>query len=204
MYGRDELAERLLLEAMAAVDGCLAQWRAECDVGYADRGAFTATGVMGAYSNVLPANSLRDAAASVYAEIAHRLGWLYLDRALSKSEYSLLAADIDGWAAPDRTLSEVIETFGAPSLWIGGTNPFFPKTLAYTTADLDDDLICIHLWNAFANAAPDTGLHGVCPEPAVLAVRHRPGNFPDSFTFTPEGSRHRPTSDQMSPLRHTA
>ncbi|MEV0326961.1 hypothetical protein AB0H63_11010 [Micromonospora echinospora] len=29
MYGRDEMAERLLLEAMAAVDGSLKRWRAE-------------------------------------------------------------------------------------------------------------------------------------------------------------------------------
>lgn len=31
---------------------------------------------MGAYSDMLPADALRDAAASVYAKIAHRLGWL--------------------------------------------------------------------------------------------------------------------------------
>ncbi|TDC86199.1 hypothetical protein E1193_00660 [Micromonospora sp. KC606] len=67
----------------------------------------------------------------------------------------------------------------------------------------DDDLICFHLWNAFANAAPDTWLQGVHPEPVVLAVRHRPGNLPDSFSFTPEGLRRRPTSDQRSPLRST-
>lgn len=31
VYGRDETAERLLLEAMGAVDGQLARWQAECD-----------------------------------------------------------------------------------------------------------------------------------------------------------------------------
>ena len=46
-------------------------------------------------------------------------------------------------------------------------------------------------------------MHGVHPEPVVLAVRHRPGAFPDAFSFTPEGLRHRPTSDQQSPLRPT-
>jgi hypothetical protein len=73
MYGRDEIAERLLLEAMAAVDGSLTRWRAECD-GLRDRLAFTATGVRGAYCNVLPADALRDATASIYAQIAHRCG----------------------------------------------------------------------------------------------------------------------------------
>ncbi|MEG3632617.1 DUF4184 family protein [Micromonospora palythoicola] len=93
MYGRDEVAERLLLEAMAAVDGSLTRWRAECE-GLRDRDAFTATGVMGAYSTILPADAVRDAASSVYAEIAHRLGWLELDRALSEAEYQQLSANI--------------------------------------------------------------------------------------------------------------
>ncbi|NLU81088.1 hypothetical protein HCA58_22625 [Micromonospora sp. HNM0581] len=202
MYGRDEMAERLLLEAMAAVDGSLNRWSAECD-GLRDRDAFAATGVMGAYSNILPAGALRDATASVYAEIAHRLGWLELDRALSEAEFQQLSSDVGEWVTQDRTLPEAIETFGPPSLWIGGTNPFSAKTLAYTTADPDHVLICFHLWNAFANIPAGTGLRGVHPEPVVLAVRHRPGSFPDSFSFTPEGLHRRPTADQRSPLRST-
>jgi hypothetical protein len=200
MYGRDEMAERLLLEAMAAVDGSLTRWRAECD-GLRDRDAFTATGVMGAYSAILPKDAVRCAASSVYAEIAHRLGWLELDRALSEAEYQQLSANINRWVLQDRTLPQVVETFGPPSLWIGGTNPFYAKTLAYTTADHDHDLICLHLWNAFANGVAETGRRGVHPDPVVLAVRHRPGKFPGSFSFTPEGLRRRPTADQRSPLR---
>ncbi|MCW3819217.1 hypothetical protein ONA91_32725 [Micromonospora sp. DR5-3] len=202
MYGRDEMAERLLLDAMAAVDGSLKRLSAEWD-GLRDRDAFTATGVMGAYSNILPADALRDATASVYAEIAHRLGWLELDRALSEAEFQQLSSDVGEWVTQDRMLPEVIETFGPSSLWIGGTNPFYAKTLAYTTADPDHALICFHLWNAFANIPAGTGLRGVHPEPVVLAVRHRPGSFPDSFSFTPEGLRRRPTADQSSPLRST-
>ncbi|MFC4016617.1 hypothetical protein ACFOW4_01440 [Micromonospora sp. GCM10011542] len=202
MYGRDEMAERLLLEAMAAVDGSLARWRTECE-GLREREAFAPTGVMGAYSYILPADALRDATASVYAEIAHRLGWLELDRALSEAESHHLSTDVGGWVTQDRTLSEVVETFGPPSLWIGGTNPFYPKTLAYTAADPDHNLICFHLWNAFAGTATGTELRGVHPEPVVLAVRHRPGAFPDSFSFTPEGLHRRSNGDQRSPLRST-
>ncbi|MGC4888981.1 DUF7710 domain-containing protein [Micromonospora sp. DT227] len=194
------MAERLLLEAMAAVDGSLTRWRAECD-GLRERNAFAPTGVVGAYSKVLPADALRDATASVYAEIADRLGWLELDRALSEAEFQQLRTDVGEWVTQDRTLSELIETFGPPSLWIGGTNPFFPKTLVYTTADPAHGLICFHLWNAFANTPAGTGLEGVHPEPLVLAVRHRSGSFPDSLSFTPEGLRRRPTADQRSPLR---
>lgn len=201
MYGQDEMAERLVLEAMAAVDGSLTRWRAECD-GLRDRLAFASTGVRGAYRGVLPQGALRCATASIYAEIAHRCGWLEPDRSLSMAEYQKMAAGVDDWVTQDRTLSQVIETFGAPSLWIGGTNPLYSTTLAYITADLDD-LICIHLWNTVANTAPGAGPRGVHPEPVVLAVRHRPGNFPGSFSFTPEGLRRRPTGDQPSPLRAT-
>jgi hypothetical protein len=194
LYGGHEIAERLLLEAMAAVDGSLELWWREFD-GLRERDAFAATGVVGAYSTILPADALRDATTSVYAEIAHRLGWLELDRALSEAEFQQLRPAVGEWVQQDRTLSEVIGTFGPPSLWIGGTNPLYSKTLAYTTVDPDHDLICFHLWNAHANTTPETGLRGVHAEPVVLAVRHRPGTFPDSFSFTPEGLHRRPTAD---------
>ena len=61
------MAERLLLEAIAAVDGCLERWWTECQK---------------------PRD--RDATASMYAEIAHRLGWLELDRTLSQAEFERL------------------------------------------------------------------------------------------------------------------
>ncbi|WJK33118.1 hypothetical protein [Solwaraspora sp. WMMA2065] len=198
MYGRGEIAERLVLEAMAAVDGSLARWQTACD-GLRDRDAVSATGVSGAYRTILPADALREATTSIYAEIAHHLGWLELDRVLTMAEWNHAGDLICDWVAQDRTLSEVIETFGPPSLWIGGTNPYYPKTLAYSTADRDDDLVCFHLWNMLADTTSETGQQGVHPEPVVLAVRHRPGNFPESFSFTPEGLHRRPTSDQYSP-----
>lgn len=176
MYGRDEAAEWLLLEAMAAVDGSLAGWFTERD-GLRERAAFTSTGVVGAYRSILPASCLRDATASVYAEIAHRLGWLEVDRALSAQELQRMRAEIGGWVAQDRTLSQVVEAFGPPSVQIGGTNPFYPKTFAYTTADRDDDLICLHLWNALAGRPSGIGVRGVHPEPVVLAARHRPARL---------------------------
>ncbi|MGW3795662.1 hypothetical protein ACWD8I_31505 [Micromonospora arida] len=197
MYGRDEMAERLLLEAMAAVDGSLARWQSECD-GLRERDAFAPTGVRGAYSYILPVEALRDATASVYAEIAHRLGWLELDRTLSEAEFEQLSSGIGDWITQDRALSAVIETFGPPSLWIGGTNTYYPKTLAYAMARPERGLICFHLWNAFADNAPEGQLRGVHPEPVLLAVRHRPGGFPGSFSFTPEGVSRRPTDDQRS------
>jgi hypothetical protein len=193
MFGRDEVAERLVLEAMAVADGGLDRWQSELD-GLSTQGAFTSTGVRGAYRAVLPENLLRDATASLYAEIAHRCGWLDLDRACSTSDHRRLTGRVAAWLARDRTESELIDTFGVPSLRIGGTNPLYPKTLVYGTADPADDLIGFHLWNAFADRPPGSGSRGVHPEPMVLAVRHRPGRFPASFSFTPLGRHHRPTA----------
>ncbi|WP_435209168.1 DUF7710 domain-containing protein [Micromonospora sp. bgisy143] len=187
---------------MAAVDGSLERWHTELDELRA-RDAFTPTGVTGAYGHLLPADALREATASVYAEIAHRLGWLELDRALSEAEFQQLSVAIGDWVTRDRTLSDVIDTFGPPSLWIGGRNRSYPKTLAYTTAEPDRRLICFHLWNAVTDAGPERELRDVRIEPVVLAVRHRSDAFPASFSFTPEGLRRRPTSDRHSPLRPT-
>ncbi|MCO8276678.1 hypothetical protein M1L60_39475 [Actinoplanes sp. TRM 88003] len=190
-YGPDEVAERLLLEAMAAVDGSLERWQAEFDE-LRNRGAVVSTGARGAFRVVLPSDAVRYATASVYAEVAHRCGWLDLDRSLSEGEYQHLADTIGQWAAADRTLTDALETYGRPSVWIGGTNPSWPKTLAYTTADPAAALICIHLWNAPAETPRGADPRSVVPEPVVLAVRHRPGRFHDSFSYTPEGVRRRP------------
>ncbi|WFE53411.1 hypothetical protein [Micromonospora sp. WMMD1155] len=188
MYGGSEVAERLSLESMAAVDDCLTRWQAEFEW-LRERGSFAPTGVVGAYRTVLPQESLRDATASVYAEIAHRLGWLHVDRVLSDAEFQQMSMDLDAWVTQDRTLPDVIEMWGPPWLWIGGTNVFYPKTLAYAAADPDLGLICFHQWNVVAAIEPVKELRGVHPEPTLLAVRHRPGTFADSFSFTPEGLR---------------
>ncbi|MEU8663055.1 DUF7710 domain-containing protein [Actinoplanes philippinensis] len=197
MFGRDETAEQLVLGAMAAADGSTARWDAEFD-GLRARGAFTATGVRGACATVLPAGALRDATASVYAGVAHRCGWLDLDRALSGAEYRRLAGDIGGWVTQDRTFSEFVAEYGTPSLWVGGSSPFCAKTLCYATADPTDELIAVHLWNAFVDVNSPEGLHGVHPEPVVLAVRHRPGDFAGAFSFTPEGTRRRHSADRRT------
>jgi hypothetical protein len=99
----------------------------------------------------------------------------------------------------------VLATYGPPSIWFGSTNPYYPKTLGYTTAPTapagPHSLICFHLWNRpQPAAAPRRAVHD---EPVLLAVRHPgPGHsdsshpgpgrpFADRFTFTPAGTRHR-------------
>lgn len=196
MYGRDETGLRLLMEALAVADGRLADWTAECD-GLRSRGAFTATGVAGAFSTVVPAQVRQTAAAAVYAQIAHRLGWLDLDHALTAADYHRLADGVEAWTRQDRTLTEVIDTLGAPSAWIGSSNLLYPKSLCYTTASAGDDLICFHLDGANPQQA-DPERPGADAEPVLLAVGHRSGNFIDSFSYTPAGRRNRPTEEPVT------
>lgn len=193
MYG-DETALLLLIDALAFVEGQVPAWHAERDRLSAD-GAFTALGVRGAYNQILPDDQRHyDAVASIYAEIAHRRDWLILDRALSGVDYDRLRDTVEAWCSRDRSFADVLATFGDPSVRLGSGNPYFPKTLAYTTDEPTDPLICFHLWNAFDQTAQAEDLPSIHPEPVLLAVRHRTGRFLDTFTFTPEGARRRPTA----------
>src|SRR5262245_59159738 len=86
MYG-DELSLILLFDALAYTDGIEHDWKTERDT-WRRRGLFVSTGVRGAMAAVLPGIGRSDCAiASVYAEFAHRAGWLDLDRTLTDTEH---------------------------------------------------------------------------------------------------------------------
>ncbi|OHV61353.1 hypothetical protein BCD48_40040 [Pseudofrankia sp. BMG5.36] len=190
MYG-GEIALRLLFATLAHVERLDARWEAELDLLRA-RGLFTSTGVTGALDGVLPDGRSQDGAiASVYAEIAARFGWLVPDRGLSAAEQSALVQQAADWAGDDRTLGEVLSTWGAPSVWLGGKNPLYPKTLAYLVDDPQAPLVCFHLWNQI-EPREGPGLNPVFPEPMMLAVRLGHGPLSTTLTFTPEGQRRRP------------
>lgn len=173
IYGHDEMAEWLLLETTAAAHDRLDEWKAQYDR-LQQSELHSSTGVAGAYRQWLPENAVRSATASAYATIAHRLGWLRLDRTAQLT-------GVARWAAEDRTETDVVTEFGEPSVRIGGTNPFFPHTLLYAAPGTDP--VLFHVWNA----RPPSSLQGVHPSPVLLVVRHE-----DGFTFTPEGLRRRP------------
>lgn len=190
MFGA-EIALVALGDAIAFADRREAQWRAERDSLDA-RGASSATGVLGTFTGVLPSGSrCDDAVASVYAELAHRCGWLKLDRVLSNAEYTEIRADLDSWSTRDWRMSQILARLGQPSGFFGGTSPYYPKTLAYATEQGDDPLVCFHLWNSFDLSSPSE-LRAVYPEPMLMAVRCGTGAFLDAFTFTPEGAARRP------------
>jgi hypothetical protein len=127
-----ENALRLYFDAMAFADCGEEAWARDLSV-LRSREAFASTGVTGAVERVL-GHRAADAMASAYAEIARRHAWLILDSYLSEEDPDRIRNRLPAWCAQDRSHSEVIAEFGEPSMLIGGSNPLYPKTLAYATA----------------------------------------------------------------------
>ncbi|MEV0680264.1 hypothetical protein AB0I60_27485 [Actinosynnema sp. NPDC050436] len=186
MYG-GETAIRLYLDAAAfayaseqAVHQALEELRT--------RRALSAAGVSGAFAD-LWGDAHEGAVASVYAEIAHCRGWLQLDRTFTPAEHDELRRGAETWCREDRLLSDILTAFGPPSVLFGGSNPRYPKTLAYSTGRRDDPLLCFHLWNSVSPMSNSSS--AVHAEPVLWAFREGGTQFPDGFTFTPEGSARR-------------
>lgn len=192
MWG-GELAIRLTLDHLLFVERRQEAWGDE-QRALEQRTAWTVTGVRGAFEGVLPTDH-GTSVASVYAEFAHRQGWLELDRALSADEYATMLAAIDSWASRDRVWADVTSAFGAPSVLFGSTNPSYGKTLGYVTADRSTPMLFFHLWNG-----TDLGTEPPWPpsreQPLLLAVRRGDAPLAASFTFTPEGLRRRPEQEE--------
>lgn len=156
-----------------------------------ERGAWTSRGVTGAFAHVIP-GPYESGIASVYAEYAQTQGWLKIDRVLTAAEYSALATEQDRWTAQDRSLTDVLEAFGPPSILFGGTNPLYGKTLSYTSGAPTDPMISLHLWNGTEPGA-ESNWPPLYSEPVLLAVRSSTQTFEKSLAFTPEGTRRRPS-----------
>lgn len=187
MFG-GEIALRLCLDAMAFADGAERLWDEEL-AALRSRGAFVSTGVTGAVERVLGQRA-EDVMASVYAEIAHRHGWLTLDEELSPTEYDRIRETFRPWCARDRSHGDVLAEFGPPSVLLGKSNPRYPKTLAYGTGRPADPLVFLHLWNG-AEPGATTTWPPDHPEPLLLAARCDGARFTDGFTFTPNGATRR-------------
>jgi hypothetical protein len=196
LYG-GEIALQLLIDALAFADARQPEWnRAQASL--RTRGATTSLGVRGAFQRLWGDHGARpdDAMASVYAEMTLPLGWVRLDRTLTRPEYGDLVRVCGPWAQQDRTLTEVLAAYGPPSIWLGGTNPYYPMTLGYAPgpsglagADGPDALVCFHFWNRLLPSGADR--RAVHDEPVLLAVRGPGPDFAASFAVTPAGAAHR-------------
>jgi hypothetical protein len=182
-----EASIRLIIDALAFVDGREQSWT-EALRALEAQGACPSTGVRGAFDR-LWGKGWDDMVASVYAQIVHSHGWLRLDRELPQSDYDELLEARDSWCGQDRDLGQILAVFGSPSIQFGGTNPYYPRTLAYTTGRAGDRLVCFHLWNELKG--PNTGRMGLYHEPVLLAVRSGGPDFVGGFSFTPVGETRR-------------
>ncbi|MCY0937421.1 hypothetical protein [Streptomyces sp. H34-S4] len=177
-YGDLDTAIWFLMDHLLVTERDAGAWQEE-QSRLTEAGAWYADGVQGAFRKLLPRDAALDThTASVYAEFAHRRGWLTADRLLSNSEYEAMRDALPGWCAVDRDWPDVTAEFGEPSVVIGGPNPRVSKALAYATATPGCPLLVLHLWNDY-----DSGLS----QPAVLATRVGGDLLPESFTFTPLG-----------------
>ncbi|OUC91220.1 hypothetical protein [Streptosporangium minutum] len=188
MFG-GETALLLLLDHLVYAERQDEAWAEERQA-MESRGAFTPTGVTGAFRALVP-GAYQCGVASVYAEFVRARGWLQADRVLTADEHESMRQKLSTWVAQDRVLSEVLETFGPPSVLFGGNNPLYGKTLGYLTDQAKEPMLFFHLWNGTDPEAESTW-PPIYDEPVLLAVRYGTGPFRDTFTFTPEGHKRRP------------
>lgn len=197
-----ELTIRILLADLAFIDEADDAWTAEQQQ-LRDRGSWTEIGVRGAFATIFGGRQQPrthdETVGSVYADIAHRLGYLHLDHALSPTGYRQLRQQARPWCrAADRTRSDIINTFGEPSIHCGGTSPYWPATLAYTTSRPTDPLICFDTWNEIDHTVVQAEQRAAGrwePEPILRNVRIRTATFPRDFTYTPTGKTMRQRTD---------
>jgi len=153
-------------------------------------GAWSPTGVCGAFARLF-GGKVRDhevAAAFVYADLAGTWGYLAPERTVTRDEYVRLRGEAPAWTtSADRTIPDLVDAFGEPSLWRPKYNPWYPTSVAYVSEDQPDPLIVFDFWQETAwQDRPHTSRFG--PEPILRNVRRRADRFEDGFTFTPTGT----------------
>ncbi|WP_243460110.1 hypothetical protein [Streptomyces sp. M54] len=189
MFSQRDAALRMLVDHLLFVE-CRPEAWAEEQRSWTSRGAGSSTGLGGMFEELMPGGYDQNCVASVYAEFAHRLGWLRPDRVLPADEHQALRTSVRPWAQKDRSWADVLSEFGPPSILCGGASPLCSKTLGYLGEDPAEPMVFFHLWNGSATAAASAWPE--LDEPVLLAVRFADAPVGEAFTFTPEGRRRRP------------
>ncbi len=90
LFGKEpELALRMLMDHLLFAE-CQPEALAEQQRVWEERGAWSSTGVAGVFRDLIPERYYEYGIASVYAEFAHRRGWLKPDRVLDPDEHVVL------------------------------------------------------------------------------------------------------------------
>lgn len=116
--------------------------------------------------------------ASLNGEEAFRRGWLRLSRELSEDEYSSVIGRIPKWQVGVHLASEVLLTHGPASVIFGPTNPAYPTTIAYATADPATPMVLFY----FGHRSPPAEFDSSALV-SLLAIRIADGKFPDGTLF---------------------
>ncbi|MFJ9694326.1 hypothetical protein [Kitasatospora sp. NPDC101183] len=114
--------------------------------------------------------------AAEYGDAAHRRGWLRLDRALGADDYGSLLGSVDDWAKRNRTLDQVLDAYGPPSVVFGDPGPRTAKTLGYGSEDREAPLLAFHFGDGKGAA-----------QARLLAFRSGDDLFEAYMGFTPHG-----------------
>ncbi len=154
MYGDQDGVQLVLLNLLGDLV-YIDERESELELAYSHleaRGMWSATRLIGPFCRRFSrVDSFEDEIASVFAEIAHGLGFLQLDRTLTKSEWN----DIRRGARQicrerDWHLSQIKERFGSPSLVIGGS---WHQVHCYASTT-DDGWVFFDYANEWLNTKP--------------------------------------------------
>ncbi len=188
MYG-GELTAQTVLEDLSWLDG-QDDLRPHIPETLRAAGAWSALGVRGVFMQMFGGDAVQHAAAAslVYADIAHARGYLRPQRVLTGQEYSWLRGRAREWtASADRTLPDLVDAFGLPSLWRPKYNRLYPVSVGYVSAHGGDPLVAFDFWQDTDGTKPPWRPR-LGPEPMLRNVRWRTDIFADGFTFSPIGT----------------
>ena len=186
MYGGESVALHFLSE-LAFIDERDAEFTEHMDT-LRTRGAFTSSGVDGAFTRYTHLPATDNEIGSVYAEIAFKMGYLTTDRILNKREFESLRTGLRRTCrVRNFNTQDVIAKFGVPS-WTSGTNPYYPRVFLYLCNEVDHGTIAFDFWNVVHY---DRTIEKTCGEygdlPVLRNVRIQGRQFGREFTFTPIG-----------------
>ena len=157
------------------------------------KGYFNACGVSGRFSEAsypgLPKDfDLTFDISSVYAEVAHQLGYFKLDRSLKTADWDRLVE----WAKGDNLnqdlrRSQVLTLFGEPSLSLG----FRPAVDCYSGGNIENPWVCFTYYNILdappIGESPTRKTWRFGEDPILRSVRQGRGIYVESFRLTPYG-----------------
>jgi hypothetical protein len=192
MYGGDgfgcELFARSCLQYLTFIDQREDEYR-DLLAELIDRKASDSGGVRGAFIMRTRREATSGEIASVFGELAFRLGYLKTERVLEEADYARMSTLLRRECERcDWTLTEVTKQFGTPSWSSSSGNPYYPCTTLYLFHGTPFRSIAFDFWNEL-DLRPEreklTGIYGEIP--VLRDVRIRGKSFPSDFIFTPIG-----------------